>query len=162
MPDIFDCLFYVPLKNILLNMETSLLSAKDLCSAFCPWAVRVLPHLLWHRTITGTTCYNDINLSRLGFEHTTYYKRDNAAPCNIFVLYCFALYCIALHCIVESRLGRHFYISQQHAGCQKDTGWLVVSEAEKKKPCKWEKQKPYPQFMYSRIGKATKWNDKSK
>lgn len=68
-----------------------------------------------------------------------------------------------MYCRVnEDRKGRNFYINQSYRGCPGDTGWLLVAEASNAKPCNWEKQKPYPQFMYSKTGKATKWNDRSK
>lgn len=43
-----------------------------------------------------------------------------------------------------------------------DEGWLVVADSIGSKPCKWEQQKTYPQFLYGKQGKMTIWNKKCK
>nr|XP_034318179.1 uncharacterized protein LOC105337979 isoform X1 [Crassostrea gigas] len=58
-----------------------------------------------------------------------------------------------------TRAGRHFYINKKYNGCPGDEGWLVVTDTNGSKPCTWEQQKPYPQFMYGMQGKQTIWND---
>ncbi|XP_061184335.1 uncharacterized protein LOC133192328 [Saccostrea echinata] len=60
----------------------------------------------------------------------------------------------------ETRYSRKFFINQKYGGCHVDSGWFVVSDVKGRKPCEWEKQKPYPQFLYSRYRKITKWGDK--
>lgn len=62
----------------------------------------------------------------------------------------------------ETRFSRKFFINKNYGGCAKDAGWLVVNDINGSKPCKWEKQKPYPQFLYGKQKKITKWNDMSK
>ncbi|XP_062583861.1 uncharacterized protein LOC134245606 [Saccostrea cucullata] len=60
----------------------------------------------------------------------------------------------------ETRYSRKFFINQRYGGCHVDSGWFVVTDVKGNKPCDWEKQKPYPQFLYSNNGKITKWNDR--
>lgn len=62
----------------------------------------------------------------------------------------------------ETKYGRHFFINKKYHGCPGDEGWLVVTDTNGSKPCTWEQQKPYPQFMYGMQGKQTIWNDMSK
>lgn len=60
----------------------------------------------------------------------------------------------------ESRFYRHFYINKSYGGCPQDVGWLAVKEsANFTSACDWDKHSTYPQFLYSRNGKVTKWND---
>ncbi|XP_052719648.1 uncharacterized protein LOC128191556 [Crassostrea angulata] len=60
----------------------------------------------------------------------------------------------------ESRFYRHFYINKSYGGCPQDVGWLAVKEsANFTRACDWDKHSTYPQFLYSRNGKVTKWND---
>ena len=102
----FVCLFFRlfvifrPIWEFFTHMETSQLLVKaanfDLCSALIAieqWGFFSVPHLLWHgasspRTrdthtnwsafCTGavSTCFYDLGLSRLGFEHPTFSLRD--------------------------------------------------------------------------------------
>lgn len=41
-------------------------------------------------------------------------------------------------------------------------GGLIVADSIGSKPCKWERLKKYPQFLYAKQGKMTIWNDMSK
>eukprot|EP00105_Crassostrea_gigas_P006254 XP_011420119.1 PREDICTED: uncharacterized protein LOC105322914 [Crassostrea gigas] len=59
----------------------------------------------------------------------------------------------------ETRHGRHFFINKKYHGCPGDEGWLVVADSIGSKPCQWEKQKTYPQFLYAKQGKSTIWNN---
>ncbi|XP_056000852.1 uncharacterized protein LOC125656393 isoform X1 [Ostrea edulis] len=57
----------------------------------------------------------------------------------------------------EQRHGRHFFINKSYGGCPNDKGWLVVMDAKGSKPCRWEKQRRYPQFLYSKGNKYGRW-----
>ncbi|XP_062618861.1 uncharacterized protein LOC134280468 [Saccostrea cucullata] len=61
----------------------------------------------------------------------------------------------------EARYGRHFFINKSYPrnGCPGDSGWFVVMDAPGSKPCRWEKQNSYPQFLYSKDEKVTKWQN---
>lgn len=59
----------------------------------------------------------------------------------------------------ETSYSRKFFINKNYGGCAKDAGWLVVTDINGSKPCTWEQQKPYPQFLYAKEGKMTIWND---
>nr|XP_034299456.1 uncharacterized protein LOC105322914 [Crassostrea gigas] len=59
----------------------------------------------------------------------------------------------------ETKYGRHFFINKKYHGCPGDEGWLVVADSIGSKPCQWEKQKTYPQFLYGKQGKSTIWNN---
>ena len=58
----------------------------------------------------------------------------------------------------ETRFSRKFFINKNYGGCDSDAGWFVVEDVRGSKPCKWDKHKSYPQFLYSRNGRITKWN----
>ncbi|XP_078326307.1 uncharacterized protein LOC111123269 [Crassostrea virginica] len=62
----------------------------------------------------------------------------------------------------ENQYGRNFFINRSYAGCGADTGWFVVNDVSGSKPCDWEKviNETYPQFLYSKNGKVTKWDAK--
>ncbi|XP_061184497.1 uncharacterized protein LOC133192520 [Saccostrea echinata] len=57
----------------------------------------------------------------------------------------------------ETRYSRKFFINKNYGGCHRDAGWFVVSDVYGSKPCRWEKRTPYPQFLYSKNGKLTRW-----
>lgn len=42
------------------------------------------------------------------------------------------------------------------------SGWLVVKETNFTDACDWDKHSTYTQFLYSRNGEVTNWNDMSK
>ena len=107
---LFVCLeFLVPLENFSLVWRRHHCQWRaanfDLCSALMAieqWGFFSLPHLLWHGTtvyngrLRGpvtltfgrwavTTCFNDLGLKRLGFEHPTYRlrgERSNPLYCQ--------------------------------------------------------------------------------
>ena len=64
----------------------------------------------------------------------------------------------------ENKNGRNFFINKSYAGCGADTGWFVVTDVSGSKPCDWEKviNETYPQFLYGKYGKVTKWGAKGK
>lgn len=59
----------------------------------------------------------------------------------------------------QSKYDRNFFINKNYGGCPKDSGWLVVKEANFTSACEWDNQTTYPQFLYSKNGIATKWSD---
>ncbi|XP_011414076.3 uncharacterized protein [Magallana gigas] len=60
----------------------------------------------------------------------------------------------------ESRYYRHFFINKNYGGCPRDLGWLAVKDsANFRGACGWDKHNSYPQFLYGRNGKVTRWND---
>lgn len=62
----------------------------------------------------------------------------------------------------ESRYYRHFFINKNYGGCPRDLGWLAVKDsANFRGACGWDKHNSYPQFLYGRNGKVTRWNDMS-
>ena len=101
----FVCLgFFISLENFSLIWRRhhcrSMSANIDLCSALMAikhWGFLSVPHLLWHRSpvyndhlrgpvtlipvaerfsnVAVTTCFYDLGLSRLGFEHSTFGKR---------------------------------------------------------------------------------------
>ena len=120
---LFVCLeFLVPLENFSLIWRRHHCRAVnfDLCSplmAIEQWGFFSMPHLLWHgASVTRdtppplmppfgsgavTTCFNDLGLSRLGFEHPTFrlqverfnplrHRRGPLVCNNSNVVFCFA------------------------------------------------------------------------
>ena len=67
-------------------------------------------------------------------------------------------------CFRENQYGRNFFINRSYGGCGADTGWFVVNDVSGSKPCDWEKviNETYPQFLYGKNGKVTKWGAKGK
>uniref|UniRef100_K1PQQ3 Uncharacterized protein n=1 Tax=Magallana gigas TaxID=29159 RepID=K1PQQ3_MAGGI len=62
--------------------------------------------------------------------------------------------------VKESRYYRHFFINKNYGGCPRDLGWLAVKDsANFRGACGWDKHNSYPQFLYGRNGKVTRWND---
>ena len=99
----FVCVFLVPLKNFSLIWRCHCIQCRaanfDLL-VYGHWWPFSMPHLLWHGTSiynghlgghmthtqcqafpkgTLTTCFNDIGLSRLGFEHPTFCMRGRCS-----------------------------------------------------------------------------------
>ena len=66
-------------------------------------------------------------------------------------------------CFRENKYGRNFFINRSYGGCDADTGWFSITDVSGTKPCDWERviNETYPQFLYSKNGKVTKWSDKS-
>mmetsp|Transcript_9482 Transcript_9482/g.17879 ORF Transcript_9482/g.17879 Transcript_9482/m.17879 type:complete len:237 (-) Transcript_9482:112-822(-) len=58
----------------------------------------------------------------------------------------------------ETRYSRKFFINKNYGGCDSDAGWFVIEDVTGSKPCKWDKHKSYPQFLYSKNGRITRWN----
>nr|XP_022321218.1 uncharacterized protein LOC111123269 isoform X3 [Crassostrea virginica] len=63
----------------------------------------------------------------------------------------------------ENKYGRNFFINRSCGGCDADTGWFSITDVSGTKPCDWERviNETYPQFLYSKNGKVTKWSDKN-
>lgn len=59
-------------------------------------------------------------------------------------------------------MGETFFINKNNGACRAVSGWLVVKETNFTDACDWDKHSTYPQFLYSRNGEVTNWNDMSK
>ena len=53
---------------------------------------------------------------------------------------------------------RHFYISKNHGGCDKDAGYMAVADVHKSSRCDWETHPSYPMFLYSKSHGPTVWD----
>lgn len=60
----------------------------------------------------------------------------------------------------ETKFYRHFFINKSYGGCPQDFGWLAVKDSDNFSiACDWDKHSTFPQFLYSRNGKITRWNN---
>merc|ERR550519_1996310 len=54
-------------------------------------------------------------------------------------------------------IGREFYISHNHGGCEVDAGWLIADSASGTDPCEWEKPENALHVLYSTSAGFENW-----
>ena len=63
-------------------------------------------------------------------------------------------------CHLKKTKCRDFYISQRHAYCPGDHGWLAIGNMDEE--CDWEKRHGETSFLYSKNATYVNWNDHGK